>query len=271
MNLTWWEWEEMEAAIQQRPELWLPHPDRVNTYYRQVDDVPVYALAAMPGPGSSQFRLVQLQGVPLTWTQGDVEGHMAYMRDSFTSYPFRDEVERFLVKELQMEAGMAYKVAIVIGRIQQGPCTEPLPERIPFPAEERRFHLREGGTLMFRRQGDMLRCAMELGRMGSLGPTSSSFLMLDGFMRVRGKSTKQSIDWLLYEGDQGPHIRTDRRADREVSVEQQDEHLPLEGDAPRPDDPGPDQGDQVRPHEREEGSPDDPGASGPLPMEGDPD
>lgn len=196
MTLTWWEWEELLSEIEKRPSLWEEHPSRALTFFRKVDDTPVYALQAIPQSSKSEYRLVSVIAVPITWTQEECDSHLSYLRESFTSFQFRDEVERFFLKELSFDEQKARLCAIIIGRMQQGPVAEPLPESYVFPNEERILHLREGGVLTFRRQGEMLRCHMHLSRMGDLGPTSSSFLLLDGFMRVRGTEMRFALDWL---------------------------------------------------------------------------
>jgi hypothetical protein len=232
VELTWWEWEEMQGAIEERHELWREHPERALTYFRMVDDIPVYALQAMPGPGRSEFRLVQVSGIPLTWAQSEVDEHLSMMRERFTSFPFRQEVEQFLLSEdVLRDPAKAHIVAIVIGRMQQAPVSEPMPAKIPFPHEERRFTLHEGGSIKFWRQGDMLRCYMELRRDGNLGPTSGSFILLDGHMRIRGTSMKRALEWLtgdleIAEILRDPHAYARRRQDAE-SAERQS-NLPLE-------------------------------------------
>jgi len=238
VTLTWWEWEELEGAIQERKELWREHPERTHTYFRMLDDTPVYALQAMPGPGRSEFRLVQVLGIPLTWPQSEVDAHLDMMRERFTSFPFRQEVEQFLLKEdVLKDPSKSNIVAIVIARMQQSPINEPMPAKIPFPHEERRFTLHEGGSIKFWRQGDMLRCYMELRRDGNLGPTSGSFILLDGHMRLRGTSMKRALEWLTGDKEieemlRDPHAHARRRLDAE-SAERQS-NLPLEsqsGDA----------------------------------------
>lgn len=241
MELTWWEWEEMQGAILERHELWREHPERALTYFRMVDDIPVYALQAMPGPGRSEFRLVQVSGIPLTWAQSEVDEHLSLLRERFTSFPFRQEVEQFLLKEQVLsDPAKAHIIAIVIGRMQQSPITEPMPQKMPFPHEERRFTLHEGGSIKFWRQGDMLRCYMELRRDGTLGPTSGSFILLDGHMRIRGTSMTRALQWLTGDTEieemlRDPHTYARRRADAEYANRQSD--LPLEpesGDAGGP-------------------------------------
>jgi hypothetical protein len=238
MELTWWEWEEMQGAIEERHELWREHPERALTYFRMVDDIPVYALQAMPGPGRSEFRLVQVSGIPLTWAQSEVDEHLQMMRERFTSFPFRAEVEQFLLSEdVLRDPAKAHIVAIVVGRMQQSPINEPMPEKIPFPHEERRFTLHEGGSIKFWRQGDMLRCYMELRRDGNLGFTSGSFILLDGHMRIRGTSMKRALEWLTGDKEieemlQDPHAHARRRTDAEYAERQGS--LPMEpesGDA----------------------------------------
>jgi len=232
MELTWWEWEEMQGAITERHELWREHPERALTYFRMVDDIPVYALQAMPGPGRSEFRLVQVSGIPLTWAQSEVDEHLQMMRERFTSFPFRQEVEQFLLSEdVLNNPDQAHIIAIVIGRMQQAPVSEPMPVKIPFPHEERRFTLHEGGSIKFWRQGDMLRCYMELRRDGNLGPTSASFILLDGHMRIRGTSMTRAMQWLTGDKEieeilRDPHAYARRRIDAEHAERQSD--LPLE-------------------------------------------
>jgi hypothetical protein len=248
VELTHWEWEEMQGAILERHELWREHPERALTYFRMVDDIPVYALQAMPGPGRSEFRLVSVSGIPLTWAQSEVDEHLTMLRERFTSYPFRAEVEQFLLSENVLnDPSKAHIIAIVIGRMQQAPVAEPMPERIPFPHEQRRFTLQEGGSIKFWRQGDMLRCYMELSRRGTLGASSSSFILLDGHMRIRGTSMQRALEWLTGDKEieemlQDPHTyarrRTDEHAERQSTLPLESEGGNARGPTSGPRSPG---------------------------------
>jgi hypothetical protein len=205
MKLTWWEWEEMEAAILQRPDLWEPLPDRPSTYLKVVDDQPVYALSCPPVGSTSQFRLVELVTTPMTWPQDEVDSHLVYLRTKFTSYPFREDVERFLLQDLKHTPDLAFKGAVIIARMQQGPIANASTSEVPGTTLERSrmFHIREGGVMWFRTQGEMLRCTMELFRPHVFGGSKHGYgaLLLDGFVRLRGTHMANAVEFLTQEID----------------------------------------------------------------------
>lgn len=200
-NLTWWEWEELEAAIQERPDLWAPIPDRPNTYFRVADEQPLYALTAYPSPSKGEFRLVQIRIQPLNWSQDEASQHLLFMREKFTSFPFRAVVESFLKEDLHQDPTTAYKAAIIIARFQQGPLAKASVEEVnsgPSLPILSKFKVTGGddtnlyGTIEFRQQGDMLRSKMLLWRRM---PTGYAPITLDGFLRVQG-ITRNAVELL---------------------------------------------------------------------------
>lgn len=260
MNLTWWEWEELSDALVARPDLWTEHTERVNTFFRMVEQTPVYALTGMPAPGTSEFRLVKLITVPLSWAQGDVDAHLDYMTQKFTSLPFRLEVQLFLQTELGLEAQKAYQASVIIARIQQGPLlhkTDP----IDYPEPGRTFYLHEGGHLRFSQQGEMLRVNIDL-KSRTLG--GWSFILLDGFVRPRGKSIRGAIEWLLGDGYEAKERYTYDVKSQALPLEpgHRFREAPLVG--PGHADPGNREGDPGPEDPERVPGPPDPGTSGPV-------
>jgi len=201
-RLTWWEWEELADAIEARGDLWLKAEHPRPTYYRTLDGEPVYVLQASPTAPSakpSDFRFVQLELKPITWTEDEVQVHFDYIRNGFTSYAFRQSVQQFLQNELKLEEQKAFAASVVIARMEQGPLSEPAQTqdvREPLSHSFGKWILtqKDGnarGHVRFSEQSGMMRVDIEISR-GSMLRGYSIVKML-GHVRLQCSNMENTI------------------------------------------------------------------------------